>query len=1314
MNAPKPMPQVFELSCEIFSLMVTYMRGPLKAEIEVFFREIYLPILEMKVSSVDRKARVMGTVLGPMARDARTLVEMYLNYDCSGSLMSNIYERILNVLSKITLTPVRLTGAQAAEHQAVMHQNALTATSPTLSPTPSHTSIPQPLSPTAPLSPSFSDSTGSISNVPAHVQSPSSEYNLRIQSLQTLVVVLRSLVVWSQQGIAATLESTTSNEDGSTPTPTDESPRAATPNIPSRSTSLGEATNKSQLIDDPGQFEALKYRKTALQDAIQKFNFKPKRGIEAFVQGGFIESKEPTEIAKFLVSTEGLSKAMIGEYLGDGDEHTVAVMHAFVDQMNFTRLKFIEALRQFLQAFRLPGEAQKIDRLMLKFAGRYLQCNPNSFANADTAYILAYSVIMLNTDAHSPQVKERMTKQDFIKNNRGINDGSDLPEDYLLEIYDEIYNNEIVLKDEQDAALLSANLPNARSGIGNVLATVGRDMQRETYMAASEGMTAKTEMLLKNLLRAQRRVRSVDSVYYSASHFQHVGGMFSVAWMPILASFSGLMQSSDDVEVVSLCLEGFKLSIRISCLFDLELPRNAFVSALAKFTLLGNLHEMKSKHFEAVKTLLEIALTEGNQLKSSWKDVLTCVSQLERLQLISSGVDATSVPDVAAARVQTRNSTDGNRSSQSARKSTQTLRSASDRSAMSFAPDVAEESRSKEVVHAVDRIFTNSAVLSGDAIVHFVRALSQVSWEEIQSAGQSQQPRMYSLQKIVEISYYNMGRIRMEWSNIWAILGEHFNQVGCHSNISVVFFALDSLRQLSMRFLEIDELPHFQFQKDFLRPYEHVIQNTSNITVKDMILQCLNQMIKGRANKIRSGWRTMFGVFTYAAKEKYGMNLGQNLLTGVESIVSFGFENVKMIYKTKFSVVIAQGSFADLIVCLTETAKNNNFQRISFQALDALKATIPNMLACTECPLSSKYVPPKQSAVVSQFKEDPMIKFWYPILFAFHDVIMTGEDLEVRQRALDMLFGTLDTYGGSYTVDFWDIVCRKILFPIFGILRARSDDTRFSDEDLTVWLSTTMIKALRNLIELFTHYFQTLERMLDLLLDLLVSCICQENDTLAKIGSSCLQQLVLENVQSLESQHWKKISKTFVQLFETTTAYVLFNPEAIDNSPENAVNALKINGIGSPDVEVIDHVATDKLSMEESSKELENFRLQQEMQPSSVTAARRREFKQIIVKCVLQLLMIETVSELLASDDVYEAMPSQELLVLMQVLRKSYRFARKFNNNKELRMQLLRIGIVLGLVMSNLVRIHETPSKSPETRVECSGNIHQYSITNVQ
>jgi brefeldin A-inhibited guanine nucleotide-exchange protein len=58
-------------------------------------------------------------------------------------------------------------------------------------------------------------------------------------------------------------------------------------------------------------------------------------------------------------------------------------MHAFVDRVDFKNLPFVDALRQFLQSFRLPGEAQKIDRYMLKFAERYIAGNAQTpFANA--------------------------------------------------------------------------------------------------------------------------------------------------------------------------------------------------------------------------------------------------------------------------------------------------------------------------------------------------------------------------------------------------------------------------------------------------------------------------------------------------------------------------------------------------------------------------------------------------------------------------------------------------------------------------------------------------------------------------------------------------------------------------------------------------------------------------------------------------------------------------------------------------------------------------------------------------------------------
>ena len=75
------------------------------------------------------------------------------------------------------------------------------------------------------------------------------------------------------------------------------------------------------------------------------------------------------------------------------------------------------------------------------------------------------------------------------------------------------------------------------------------------------------------------------------------------------------------------------------------------------------------------------------------------------------------------------------------------------------------ETSSQSVVVAVDRIFTGSTRLDGDSVVHFVKALCLVSLEELAAPS----PRMFSLQKIVEISYYNMGRIRLQWSRIWEV-----------------------------------------------------------------------------------------------------------------------------------------------------------------------------------------------------------------------------------------------------------------------------------------------------------------------------------------------------------------------------------------------------------------------------------------------------------------------------------------------------------------------------------------------------------------
>ncbi|PKU27951.1 hypothetical protein llap_21745 [Limosa lapponica baueri] len=122
------------------------------------------------------------------------------------------------------------------------------------------------------------------------------------------------------------------------------------------------------------------------------------------------------------------------------DEFNIQVLHAFVELHEFTDLNLVQALRQFLWSFRLPGEAQKIDRMMEAFAQRYCQCNPGVFQSTDTCYVLSFAIIMLNTSLHNPNVKDKPTAERFIAMNRGINDGGDLPEELLRNLYESIKN----------------------------------------------------------------------------------------------------------------------------------------------------------------------------------------------------------------------------------------------------------------------------------------------------------------------------------------------------------------------------------------------------------------------------------------------------------------------------------------------------------------------------------------------------------------------------------------------------------------------------------------------------------------------------------------------------------------------------------------------------------------------------------------------------------------------------------------------------------------------------------------------------------
>lgn len=100
-----------------------------------------------------------------------------------------------------------------------------------------------------------------------------------------------------------------------------------------------------------------------------------------------------------------------------------------------------------------------------------------------------------------------MSKAEFTKNNRGINDGQDLPEELLNSVYDNIVSQEIRMKDEVEAAPIPvAPAP----GLANALANVGRDLQKEAYMMQSNTMANKTEVRNINYISHRSSAHHLD------------------------------------------------------------------------------------------------------------------------------------------------------------------------------------------------------------------------------------------------------------------------------------------------------------------------------------------------------------------------------------------------------------------------------------------------------------------------------------------------------------------------------------------------------------------------------------------------------------------------------------------------------------------------------------------------------------------------------------------------------------------------------------------------------------------------------------
>lgn len=193
----------------------------------------------------------------------------------------------------------------------------------------------------------------------------------------------------------------------------------------------------------------LKQRKSLLELATKEFNKKPKDGVKLLHKHSLVTDDKG--IVRFLRDNQNVSKVVIGEFLAKKENSSLLAV--FLESFDLKGLRVDEALRLFLETFRLPGEAPLVANILEPFANHWFVCNECPFENSDAAFTLAYAIIMLNVDQHNINVKRKydvMTLEQFINNLRGVNGSKDFDPEMLKEIYEAIRSKEIVMPAEHE------------------------------------------------------------------------------------------------------------------------------------------------------------------------------------------------------------------------------------------------------------------------------------------------------------------------------------------------------------------------------------------------------------------------------------------------------------------------------------------------------------------------------------------------------------------------------------------------------------------------------------------------------------------------------------------------------------------------------------------------------------------------------------------------------------------------------------------------------------------------------------------------
>lgn len=612
----------------------------------------------------------------------------------------------------------------------------------------------------------------------------------------------------------------------------------------------------------------MKRIKRKLTIGVDHFNRDPKKGLE-YLQGVHLlpDKNDPQSVACFFRYTAGLDKNLVGDFLGSHDEFCIQVLHEFSKTFDFRDMNLDTALRIFLETFRLPGESQKIQRVLEAFAERYYEQAPDILVNKDAALLLSYSLIMLNTDQHNAQVKKKMTEEDFIRNNRRINGGDDLPREFLSELYYSICENEIRMVPEQAV------------GIGT--------MMRSHWI----GLLHKSK-------------QSAAYVFCdSGPHLDYE--MFAILSGPTIAAISVVFDHVDQDEILQSCVDGFLDIAKISASYNLIDVLDDLVVSLCKFTnlLLPPFVDEAfilafgddSKARMATTAVFTIANRYGDHIRSGWKNIVDCILSLNKMGLLPARLASDAADDLESSSDQ--NLVRPASSSPSAAavpmpptrkpsglmgRFSQLLYLDTEEPAPEPTEDqLAARQRTVQTIQDchLDSIFAESKFMQAESLTQLVQALlfAAVRPRKVNNLVEDEVTAVFCLDLLITITLNNRDRIMLLWQGVY----EHIANI-VQSTVmpcALVEKAVFGLLRICQRLLPYKE----NLTDELLKSLQLILKLDARVADAycEQITQEVMHLVKANAMQIRShmGWRTIISLLSITARHPEASEAGFETLS---------------------------------------------------------------------------------------------------------------------------------------------------------------------------------------------------------------------------------------------------------------------------------------------------------------------------------------------------------------------------------------------------------------------------------------------------